>query len=139
MDTSIERQIIRVFGAFQRAADKRWGPEHHTRAARPPRDYTKDPKWQKALDYMRANPSASNPQAKAATGASKHLLTEVRRVLGIQGTVARGLENRLRIIEAHDADPSLSAREIAKKLGVRERLAQETIQRTKMERRRADA
>lgn len=63
MDANLERQVIRVLGAFQRAADEHWGQEITIRAheaAKPKqRIRGEDPKRQVARDFLRANPDAS--------------------------------------------------------------------------------
>jgi hypothetical protein len=138
MDTNIERQVLRVLGAFQKAANKNWGPDtplDPTRERKPrQRSRIESPQRQAARECLRENPGATNAEASWKTGANKHILSELRRELGC--CRAREEGNRKRVEEALKANPEASGRQIAKLAGVTERYAQDVIKRLKLERSR---
>lgn len=140
MDTDLERQVIRVLGAFQRAADKHWGPEFVVPKARPETTATKPDNWrsecptrQRIRKMLQENPFATNQELIEACVTSKHVVTEVRKEFGSRCPRKRGYDNRKRIAAALDANPSATGAEIARLAGVGERYAQDVIKRLRWE------
>src|SRR5688572_25159849 len=128
MDPNIERQLIRVVGAFQRAADKKWpDPAFHGDGSPAPRKRkspsSKDPgvpkdlvKRQAVRSFLEANPDATVKEVTNATGAGKYIVAEVRKEMGylFKSTRTRGQENRNRVAEAFELNPEASGAEIAR-------------------------
>lgn len=137
MDTNIERQVYRVMNAFQRAADQSWGPEAVARERRVRSDLVNRPKHKAVLAYLRENPKAMNTEVAEATGAGRHIVTEIRREFGIPASYSRTADKKQRVIDAFEANPKASGREIARIADVRERYAQDVIKRWKWEKERA--
>lgn len=136
MDQAIERQIIRILGAFQRAADKHWGPEiplamsepHRTSA--PPKN---TPKRQALMAYLREHPKAGNRQIIAATGAGKTIIADARRELGVQPDRTRNSMQKARIAAAFEKHPNATIGEIARIADVKKRYAQDVVRRLRRE------
>src|SRR5688572_15316269 len=150
MDPNIERQLIRVVGFFQRAADKKWpDPAFQGDGSPAPRKRkspsSKDPgvpkdlaKRQAVRSFLEANPDATVKEITCATGAGKYIVAEVRRELGKMGksTRERGQDNMDRVREAFEAKPDASPEEIARVAGVPERYARDAIKRIRWEKSR---
>ena len=146
MDQNLERQIIRVLGAFQKAAEKRCGPEER-KAPEPKKkrlapmvrpDNWRDecPTRQRIRKMLQENPSATNQEIIDAVATSKHVIAEVRKEFGFRCPRSRGYENRKRIEEVLEANPEATGAEIARIVGVGERYAQDVIKRMKWEKSR---
>lgn len=139
--------MLRVLGALEKAADKRWGPMISDRPPSPKREpkekpigsdaWRKEcPRRQRARDFLRANPTSTNQEITAATGISKHIIAEVRREFGLRCPRTRGYETRKRIAEILAAKPYVTAKEVSRAVGVGERYAQDVIKRLKWEKTR---
>lgn len=134
MDQAIERQIIRVLGAFQRAAEKHWGPETPLAMSDPHRVGTprkESAKRRTVTAYLREHPKAGNRQIIAATGAGKTIIADTRRELGVRPDRTRNSMQIERIAAALEKHPTATVAEIARIADVKKRYAQDVVRRLK--------
>jgi hypothetical protein len=127
IDAHFERQMGRVVDAFRKAANKHWGPEDPGHVAIPcksrkssksPKD--EDPKRHAVRNYLLANPDASNSEIMVSTGASKHIVSELRVTLKIPAKWKRSDETRKQkqAREWFERNPDAKVSEASRKTGL---------------------
>jgi hypothetical protein len=127
MSFTIETQMGRVVDAFRKAANKHWGSEEPMREAIPcksrkssksPKD--EDPKRHAVRNCLLANPDASNNEIMVSTGASKHIVAEVRVALNLPAKWKRSGETRKQkqAREWFERNPDANVSEASRKTGL---------------------